>query len=275
MRRLILNLLLIPGLVLAVVSGVQAEPKAQESIQKFQYKSALEASQGAIDTVLSDWSLTDADGKALSVSDFRGKPLVLSLVYTSCYTICPTTTRYLAGVVEKARETLGEDSFSVAVLGFDARYDTPLAMKQFARKQGIEDSGWYLLSADTDTINGFSKELGFEFFTSPNGFDHIVQTTVIDSDGRIYRQVYGETFATPLLIEPLLDLVLGQPKPNQSIIDELITRVRFFCTTYDPALDAYHFDYSLFIGMIIGALIILSTAGFIVREYLRGRHPRA
>ena len=114
------------------------------------------------------------------------------------------------------------------------------------------------MSASPDTVNALSKELGFEFFASPNGFDHIVQATVIDAEGRIYRQVYGEVFDTPLLVEPLKDLVLGRPKPNQTLISELIDKVRFFCTTYDPARDAYHFDYSLFIGIAIGLFVILT-----------------
>jgi len=144
-------------------------------------------------------------------------------------------------------------------------------MKYFASKQGVDDADWHLLSADADTINALTKELGFLFFASPNGFDHVVQASVIDSDGRIYRQVYGEVFDTPLLIEPLKDLVLGRPQPNQTLVSDLINRVRFFCTNYDPATDSYHFDYSLFIGMVIGALIILLGIIFMVREYYFGR----
>ena len=78
-------------------------------------------------------------GRALSFDDLRGKPLVLSLIYTSCYQICPMTTRHLAKVVDKAREALGEDSFNVAVLGFDAYNDSPQAMLHFAQKQGIDE----------------------------------------------------------------------------------------------------------------------------------------
>ena len=43
----------------------------------------------------------------------------------------------------------------------------------------------------------------------PRGFDHLAQTTVIDAHGRIYRQVYGDAFAVPALVEPLKDLALG------------------------------------------------------------------
>ncbi len=244
---------------------------AGDSVQGFQYKTALRNSQQAIGRLVSNHRLTDSAGKALRFSEFAGKPLVLSLVYTSCYAICPTTVKHLAKVVEKARSTLGEDSFNVAVLGFDTRFDSPLAMKQFTRKQGIDSANWFALSADEHTIEAIARELGFEFFASPNGFDHIVQATVIDADSRIYRQVYGEVFDTPLLLGPLMDLVLDRPKPNQTLVDELVDKVRFFCTTYDPATDSYRFDYSLFVGMIIGGMIIVLTMAFIFREYMAGR----
>jgi len=169
------------------------------------------------------------------------------------------TTRHLAKVVAKARETLGEDSFSVAVIGFDAQYDNPQAMQHFA--------------GDRETIAALTKELGFEFFSSPNGFDHVVQATVVDASGKIYRQVYGEVFDTQLLIEPLMELVLDQPKPSQSFVSSLVDSVRFFCTTYDPYTDSYQFDYSLFIGMFIGLSIIIYTIVFIVREYRFGKRP--
>ncbi len=242
----------------------------QDAIKKFQYKEALRQSQDAIGRQLGNHPLTDDKGRALSMDDLRGKPLVLSLIYTSCYQICPMTTRHLAKMVEKARAALGEDSFNVALLGFDAYNDSPQAMIHFAKKQGIDNRGWYLLSASPDTINALSKELGFEFYSSPNGFDHIMQATVIDAGGRVYRQVYGEVFDTPLLVEPLKELVLGQPQPNQTLLSELINKVRFFCTTYDPTRDAYHFDYSLFIGMIIGASIILTGIVVLVREFRHG-----
>jgi len=250
-------------------------PEALETIRGFQYDTALRASQDAIDTTPADYPLTDHTGKALSLSDFRGKPLVLSLIYTSCFHICPMTTRHLHKVVEKAREALGSDAFSVAVLGFDAQNDHPREMAYFAKKQGIEDAGWSLLSADPDTINALTKDLGFVFFASPNGFDHVVQATVIDADGKIYRQVYGEVFDTPLLVEPLKELVLGRPKPNQDFFSTLVDKVRFFCTTYDPNSDGYRFDYSLFIGILIGALIILSGVVFIVRELYKGKRLRS
>lgn len=275
MRQLFVFIVLVFGLLFSITHAADSLPKSKPdskgSIQKFQYKKALEESQNAIGNRLSDFRLTDASGKGLRLHDLHGKPLVLSLVYTSCYQICPMTTRHLSTVVEKARKAFGNDKFSVAVLGFDSQFDDPQAMKHFAKKQGIDDANWHLLSADAKTITALTSELGFLFFTSPNGFDHVVQATIIDSDGVIYRQVYGEVFDTPLLVEPLKELVLGRPQPNQTLVSELINKVRFFCTNYDPASDSYHFDYSLFIGMLIGAIIIILVFVFLVREYRRGK----
>ena len=274
MRQLFVFIVLNFGLSFSMTLAAETLPESKGSIQKFQYKKALQESQAAIGNRLSNFRLTDASGKGLTLHDLHGKPLVLSLIYTSCYQICPMTTRHLASVVEKARKTLGHDKFSVALLGFDSQFDSPQAMKHFAMKQGIEDADWTLLSAGDKTIAALTKELGFLFFTSPNGFDHVVQATIIDGDGVIYRQVYGEVFNTPLLVEPLKELVLGRPQPNQTLLTDLINRVRFFCTNYDPASDSYHFDYSLFIGMMIGAIIILLILSFLVREYRRGSRSR-
>lgn len=271
MRQLFVFFVMFFGLLFSMTlkadSSLKLEAKSKGSIQKFQNKIALAESQAAIGNQLSNFRFTDASAKGLKLHDFKGKPLVLSLIYTSCYQTCPMTTRHLSSVVEKARKTLGHDKFSVAIMGFDSQFDSPQAMKHFAKKQGIEDANWYLLSADDKTIKAFTKELGFLFFTSPNGFDHMVQATIIDAESKIYRQVYGEVFDTPLLVEPLKELILGRPQPNQTILADLINKVRFFCTNYDPASDSYHFDYSLFIGMIIGALIIILILVFLVTEF--------
>jgi len=276
MRQWVTYAVMVFGLAFSAILNAGPEGSPQGSIQKFQYKSALQASQDAIGNRLSDYRLTDAAGRGITLHDFHGKPLILSLIYTSCYQICPMTTRHLSSVVEKARKALGEDNFSVALLGFDSQFDTPQAMKHFAKKQGIDGTNWSLLSADAETIAALTKELGFLFFSSPNGFDHVVQATVIDADSRIYRQVYGEVFDTPLLVEPLKELILGRPQPNQTLLSDLINKVRFFCTNYDPASDSYHFDYSLFIGMMIGGLIIILISTFLIREYYYGRrHPPA
>ena len=237
---------------------------------EFDEKTALATSQAAIGRTLEDVTLRDRTGKAARLADYRGKPLVISVIYTSCYHICPTTTRHLAKVVQTARAALGEDSFRVVTIGFDTAKDNPEAMRSFARQQGVDLPGWEFLSADAASMERLAQNIGFLYFASPKGFDHLMQTTVVDANGKIYRQVYGMTFDTPLLVEPLKELVFGE-QPGESMLAGLLGKVKLFCTTYDPANDRYRLDYSLFIGMFIGFLIIGLGVFYLVRELRRGR----
>jgi protein SCO1/2 len=230
----------------------------------FDEKTALATSQAAIGRTLENVTLRDTTGKAVKLADYRGKPLVISLIYTSCHHICPTTTRHLARVVREARAALGDDSFHVVTIGFDVANDNPEAMRVFAKQQGVSGPGWDFLSADAATIAPLTKNLGFQYFASPKGFDHLMQATIVDATGRISHQVYGMTFEMPMMIEPLKQLVLGE-KPDQPLLDGIWNKVKLFCTTYDPTNDRYRFDYSLFLGMLIGALIIAAGIVFLVR----------
>jgi len=277
LKRQILTIGATVGLLSALCTGAAtaaetaAAPAPQTAAERtsFDDKSALAQSQAAIGRKLRDHRLVRADGKAFRIADFAGKPLIISLVYSSCYHICPQITQSLARAVDVANDALGEGTFQVATIGFDTEYDKPSAMRAFAKQQGISSDNWHFLSADAPTVWRLSDDIGFSFTPSSKGFDHLTQTTIIDQQGRVYAQVYGEDFATPQLVDPLKHMVFkGGPWTG---VQSLFDRVRLVCTIYDPSRDAYYFDYSLFIGMAIGFVCVAVVAGFIVREYVRSR----
>jgi protein SCO1/2 len=250
---------------------VSAERPVNEAEPVFDYDVALKTSQGVIGKQVSNHVFINAANQQVSLEDFRGKPLIISMVYTSCYQICPMTTRHLSKVVEKARDALGADAFNIAVIGFDTRVDTPDAMQYFANKQGINNKNWNLLTIKEENLDALIKELGFIYYPTSNGFDHLIQATVIDANGKVYRQVYGQVFDTPLLVDPLLELVLGRPKPEQSFLDSLSDRIKLFCTTYDPHRDGYYYDYSLFVGIFVGFTVIVAVIFFMRAEMRKGK----
>ena len=222
----------------------------------YSHDEALAHSQGAIGRSLENIALTRSDGTPISLQAYRGKPLVISMIFTSCHHICPSTTQYLHEVVRKARSALDSDSFQVVSIGFDTMEDSPERMAQFRTSTGVTDQHWDFLSGDAATMEALTKQLGFIYFPSPRGFDHLVQNTVVDSDGRIYRQVYGMSFPTPLLIEPLKELVFDKPVAP-SALQHLSNRIRLFCTVYDPATDSYRIDISVFIGSFVGLVVCI------------------
>ncbi len=234
---------------------------------------ALSVSQQAIGRQLGDYFLYDTNGERVKLSGYIGKPLVISMIYTSCH-ICADATRNLAKVVQKARNALGEGSFRVAMVGFDPANDTIHAMRSYARQQNVNVNGWDFLTGDKATIRLLADDLGFQFYPTPSGFDHLVQNSIVDKTGTVFRQVYGIHFDTQHLIEPLEVLVFDKD-PNQSFLTQLTTRVKLFCTVYDTASDSYVFNYSILIALALGLTMGLALLVVVRREWVHSkRHPR-
>lgn len=249
---------------------VLASPLAAEAV-KLDAEVAYEQSQAAIGGLTGDHVLTDHRGQPLPLADLRGRPLVVSLVFTSCATVCPITTDHLRDQIMAARRAVGEDSFAVLTFGFDASGDTPAQLTGFAgthRLLGLED--WYVASADAATTESFLRELGFSYAASARGFDHVTQTTILDAEGRVYRQVYGETFPLPVLVQPLKELVLGTVTRS---VDPgaLWDRINFLCTVYNPLTGAYRFDYGIFFGIFFGGVSLILTGLVVLRLWLERR----
>jgi len=259
MTRLLRTAHLALGLALALTCG---------AAQALDADAAYARSQAAIGTRLGAHQLTNRDGRLVSLDDLRGKPLVVNLIYTSCYHVCPTITRQLARAVTSATTALGRERFTIATLGFDSANDTPERMRVYAREQGIRDDEWLFLAADAATVAALAAELGFTFEPSPHGFEHLSQVSIVDADGRIYRQVYGDEFIAPFLVEPLTELISGRPG-HRSVVAQIIDKVRLICTIYDPRSGHYRFDYSLAVSVLAGVLCLGGTALFIVRAWRR------
>jgi len=234
---------------------------------------ALEVSQAVIGKPLGSFTLHDTERRVVSLDALQGKPLVINLIYTACSHTCPLVLQTLDPAIERAKELLGDDSFEVATVGFDVDHDTPERMRAFASDQGIDRPGWQFLSADQTTIDALVKNLGFTIYPSPQGFDHLAQTTIVDQDGRIYRHVYGADFEVPAIVEPLKELVFGQ-RSNWSSLDGIISRVRLFCSVYDPRSERYRFDYSVIIGTVIGIVLLSTVAIVLVREWRKSGQMR-
>ena len=233
----------------------------------FDARIALQASQDAIGRPLPpDLAFTDQEGRRRTLGEFRGKPLIISPVYTSCFGVCPTTTTYLRQIVDMSRALLGADSFAVLTIGFDAANDTPERMREFARARGIQTSDWVFGAADAGTIRLLLERVGFTYVPSPRGFDHMIQATVVDGSGTVYRQVYGQEFQPQLLVDPLKRLALGQ-RASEDTLEAMIEGVRLFCTVYDPASGRYRFDWSLLLSIVISVLCFAAVAIFLWRGW--------
>ncbi|MEF8718174.1 MAG: SCO family protein [Candidatus Accumulibacter necessarius] len=227
-------------------------------------KAAFALSQSAVGKQVGDFVLLDRQGRPVELSRYRGKPLLVTFIYTACFQVCPTITRNLQKAVDTTVSVMGADRFNVVSIGFNQPFDSPAALRDFARQYGIHLPNWEFLSPAPAIVGDLTTNFGFSYVATPAGFDHINQVTLVDATGRIVRQVYGEKFTAEELAEPLKLLITGSAIPPEAgTLQEIMERVRILCSIYDPLTGRYRTNYSLyfqFAGFLtfVGFMIYLS-----------------
>ena len=231
---------------------------------------ALKESQAALGRQIGNHRFLDSSGREVGLEELRGKPLVVHFVYTGCFQVCPATTQFLAAAVKQAERTLGPGTFRVATVGFNLPFDDPVAMRDFARKYGIASGNWLFLTPREESLRLLTTELGFRYEATAAGFDHLLQVSILDRDGRVYRQLYGESFDAPLFVGPLLQLVQNAPV-EQAGLEAAWEKFKLLCTVYDPASGRYRVSYVVLIEILVGTSVMLGGIGFVLWEWRRRR----
>ena len=133
-----------------------------------------------------DFRLTDHLGKSRTLSDFKGKIVVLFFGYTHCPEACPNTLTELALVMKR----LGPDADKVQVLfvTLDPARDTQAILSQFVTAFNPGFIGLYGTPEQTaETAKEYRVFYSKEPGKSPGNYtlDHSVGTYIYDPSGRL------------------------------------------------------------------------------------------
>ena len=109
------------ALAYVLVAPVSAEPASPH----LDPGATIAKANQALGRAIGNYTLVDMNGASLALRDYRGKPLVISLIYTACSSVCPPTTQHVIDAVNEAGRMIGLDRFNVLTVGFDAHNDTP------------------------------------------------------------------------------------------------------------------------------------------------------
>src|SRR5262252_2925574 len=72
---------------------------------------ALQVSQARLGAIVSDYTLQDRNDMPVSLSRYRGKPLLVNFIYTGCIHVCPASTQALRAAVDAIRDRFGINQF--------------------------------------------------------------------------------------------------------------------------------------------------------------------
>ncbi|HWF18534.1 MAG TPA: SCO family protein [Verrucomicrobiae bacterium] len=140
---------------------------------------------------ISDFTLTNQNNEAVTLSSLRGKVWVADVIFTRCPGPCPTMTHHLA---EVQAALPANEPVRLVTLTSDPEYDTPEVLKRYAARFNADSNRWYFLTGPKPEIRRLAVN-DFKFVvvekkpgeqTIPNDlFIHSTWFVLVDQRGRV------------------------------------------------------------------------------------------
>ena len=153
----------------------------------------------AVDRQAPDFALQDASGRAVRMTDLRGKVVVLHFIYASCPDVCPLHADLIAQIQAMINRTPMKDVVRFVTITTDPKRDTGQVLHDYGTAHGLDPVNWMFLTATPDEPEDVTRKLarsyGLEFTQTEDGDQmHGVVTHVIDQDGRLRARFFGLQF---------------------------------------------------------------------------------
>ena len=146
-------------------------------------------------------------GKTLRFSDFRGKVVAFTFIFSRCPLpdFCPRMSKNF----EQARSLLKSDSSRITnwqflSISFDPEFDKPAVLSRYAHSyRGNDPADWTFAAASTNTLALLANELNLRVNRDGSGFSHNLRTIILDPFGRIHRQLEGNRWTARELADEI------------------------------------------------------------------------
>jgi protein SCO1/2 len=143
-----------------------------------------------------DFSLTDQDGKSITLADMKGKIWLADLIFTKCESICPTMSSNFSALQDK----LSNKDIKLVSFSVDPEYDRGEILQAYAKRFNADLTRWSFVTGDRPSIFTLAKK-GFLLGVDSVGLDpdnlvtHSEKFVLIDRQGRM-RSYYNGTDST-------------------------------------------------------------------------------
>jgi protein SCO1/2 len=137
-----------------------------------------------------DARFTDDSGRAFTLGELRGRPVVLDMFFASCGYACPLLVTDMQAIRAQLPAGVRERTAFVLV-SFDGARDTPAALAQYRAQRSL-DGQWTLLHGSDDAVRELAALLGVKYKQEADGmFSHSNVLTMLNPQGEIVHQRIG------------------------------------------------------------------------------------
>ncbi|HLZ96815.1 MAG TPA: SCO family protein [Steroidobacteraceae bacterium] len=132
-------------------------------------------------------TLTTAAGTPMKLSALRHRPLIVTMFYSQCASVCPLLTAQLQRIVRRlsVRE---RRQVAVLMVSFDSTRDTPEALRAFAVEHHLARN-WVVARASASDVRLLAAALGIQYRElADHTFNHSAVISVADREGVVRAQ---------------------------------------------------------------------------------------
>ncbi|HTR60120.1 MAG TPA: SCO family protein [Candidatus Binataceae bacterium] len=148
---------------------------------------------------LPDILLTDQNGKKVSLSSLKGKPVLFDFIYTTCPGPCLMLTSKMRVIANKVGPELGSKVWFVSVT-VDPEHDGPAQLLDYSKQQSADESGWLFLTGTPAQIDQVMSQFKLVRQREADGtVDHVLEFFLVGPDGRqLYQYAASHTDVTTI-----------------------------------------------------------------------------
>jgi protein SCO1 len=204
----------------------------------------------------------DQAGRTVQLSSyFTGEPVILTLNYYACPTLCPLVFRNLAQTLGGlGKLSLGKD-FRIVTVSINPDESPALAREKsaatYAMLAGASDTGsnWPFLRGTLPTISRLAQSVGVRYTRLKNGeLAHPNVLVIVTPERRISRYLYGLEQRPQDLKLALIEATDGKIGPSR-----LINQALLYCFHYDPVGRKYVLFASRLMTVVMLGVLTLTT----------------
>jgi protein SCO1/2 len=147
-----------------------------------------------------DFSLIDQNSQPIKLSQFYGKVVAITFLYTQCPLPdrCFLLANNFEALQRRFASQLGEDLVLLSI-SFDPIHDQPDVLSQYAAIRNADPKGWHFLTGPPSEIDRVCHMFNMNYWPNMGMFTHTLHTIVIDRQGRVVANLEGNQFSAQQL----------------------------------------------------------------------------
>ena len=157
-----------------------------------------------------NFALLDQNGRFSQIRQLRGKPFVLSFIFTRCIVpeMCPSTTTKMSELQVLAAQYDWMD-LNFVTITMDPAYDSPGILNEYMQANDLKPNNFHFLTHfDSSVIEDILYQFGILTRDENNTITHTMTTFLIDANGKIIYAKDGPRWSVDAIMkaaEPLFN----------------------------------------------------------------------